>query len=405
MKRLCLVLPCLLFCACLAGQTSLPAPSVLEEERPQTPPNAYLRAAWIATVDNIDWPSKPGLPAKTQQKEFTDLLDTLQALGFNAVFVQIRPTADTFWPSELEPWSRYLTGTQGKDPGYDPLDFMIKETHGRGMQFHAWLNPYRVSQNGKAALAKEHPAVQNPSWTLRYGGRLYFNPALPQVQKHVANIVAEVVRNYDVDGIHFDDYFYPYPVKENKKNVPFPDQDAYRRYGRGKNLHDWRRANVNALIKRVHDEIKALKPAVRFGISPFGVWRNKSKDPTGSDTRAFSAYDDGLYADSRAWMQNGWIDYIIPQLYWHFGHKAAPFGTLLDWWCRETAKYPDTAFYVGLGAYQQEKTWKDPLELQKQIQALPSCPGVKGEVYFSAASIQKSPSIQKTLQTIKRAPL
>lgn len=369
----------------------LPPPSVFDGYR-AVPLPKDMRGAWIASVANIDWPSKPGLPADAQKKEFTDLLDTLKKLGFNTVFVHVRPTADTMWPSKLEPWSYYLTGQQGQapEPYYDPLAFMIRETHKRGLAFHAWFNPFRVLHEPNVRLAKNHPAYQHPEWIISYGGKKYYNPALPEVRAHVINVILETVRHYEIDGVHLDDYFYPYPVKKDGKNVPFPDNASYKKYGQGRSLADWRRDNVNQFVKALSFAVKAEKPDVAFGISPFGVWRNTSKDPTGSPTRAFSAYDDGLYADSRSWIENGWIDYVIPQLYWPFSHKAAPYGVLLNWWSQEIQRNPSVKLYIGLGTYKHGEEWKDLKELEKQLSALQKTPGVSGAVHFSAIRIQKN---------------
>ena len=384
--------------------TKTPAlsPSVLEDEAARykaLPLPKEMRGVWIASVENTDWPSKPGLSAQEQQKEFTDMLDAVKKLKFNTVFVQVRPTADVFWPSKLEPWSYYLTGKQGKNPGYDPLAFMVKEAHKRGLAIHAWFNPFRVQNNAKAALSPQHPANKHPDWIITYGGKKYYNPAIPAARKHAIAVITQAAQNYDLDGIHLDDYFYPYPVKSKGKNVPFPDSAQYKKYAKGKNLADWRRDNVNAFVRDLHQSIKAVKPEMPIGISPFGVWRNQSKDPTGSPTRAFSAYDDGLYADSRLWIEQGWIDYIVPQLYWHFGHRAAPYGVLLKWWSQEVKRNPNVKLYIGLAAYKHGTEWKDINELDKQIQALEKYPNVSGAVYFSAIRIKNNQkNIQKTLK-------
>lgn len=377
-------------------------PSVLDE--PDTrykamPLPQEMRGVWIASVENMDWPSKPGLPPAAQQKEFTDLLDLLKQLNFNTVIVQVRPAADTFWPSRQEPWSYYLTGRQGVSPHYDPLAFMIKEAHKRGLAFHAWFNPFRVQNVSKAALSENHPIKKHPDWLVSYGGRKYYNPAIAAARRHSINVIAEVAEKYDVDGIHLDDYFYPYPVKKNGKTVPWPDAELYKKYGNGQPLAAWRRSNVNTFVRDLHQRLKATKPELPLGISPFGVWRNQSKDPTGSPTRAFSAYDDGLYADSRLWIEQGWIDYVVPQLYWHFGHRVAPYGVLLKWWNKEMERNPQVKLYIGLGTYKHGDEWKDPAELDKQMAELKKYKNVAGAVHFSAIRIKNNQGqVQKTLK-------
>ena len=260
-------------------------------------PKYEFRAVWVATVSNIDWPSKPGLSTGEQQNEIIAILDSHQKLGMNAIILQVRPAADTFYQSGLEPWSRYLTGNPGQPPKpfYDPLAFWIKECHNRGMELHAWLNPYRVAQKSIELLAGNHIAFQHSEWILKYGDKLYFDPGLPETRDFVIKVVKDIVARYDVDAIHFDDYFYPYPLKED-----FPDTTSFAKYNRGfkiENKADWRRDNVDITIKTLNDTIKATKPWVKFGISPFGVWRNIADDPKGSNTKAGTTNYDHLYAE------------------------------------------------------------------------------------------------------------
>ncbi|WP_157853713.1 glycoside hydrolase family 10 protein [Thermoflavifilum aggregans] len=355
----------------------------------QVPPKWELRGAWIATVGNIDWPSKPGLPADRQKAEYVQLLDSLQHLGINAVFVQIRPAADAFYASSQEPWSYWLSGEQGKPPYplYDPLQFMIEEAHKRGMEFHAWLNPYRAVFNIRTSkVAANHITRRSPQWFLAYGDKLYFNPGLPAVWHYLTGIIADVVRRYDVDGIHFDDYFYPYRIPGKE----FPDQLTYATYGHGMTLDDWRRHNVDTVIEMIHDTIQAIKPWVKFGVSPFGVWRNQSRDPEGSQTYAGQTNYDDLYADVLKWLRKGWIDYVVPQLYWEFGFRAADYGVLLDWWARHTY---GRALYIGMALYRVggRGAWSDPDELPRQLLASRSYPQVQGQVYFSASVFYRNP--------------
>ena len=349
-------------------------------------PKYEFRAVWVATVNNIDWPSKPGLTTELQQQEAVNIINTCRNLNMNAVIFQVRPASDAFYPSDLEPWSRYLTGTPGKapDPFYDPLQFWIDECHRQGMEFHAWLNPFRVSQNIKEPLGGNHIAFQHPEWILKYGNLLYFDPGLPQTREFVGKVVKDIVSRYDVDAIHFDDYFYPYPLAE-----AYPDTVSFSMYNRGfskADKADWRRENVDIIIKMLNDTIKATKSWVKFGISPFGVWRNKTEDPTGSDTKAAATNYDHLYADVIKWQRNGWIDYLLPQIYWQVGHPQADFKMLSYWW--KDHAY-DRAMYIGHALYKIEAVsttpaWSKPGEMPNQIRMLRSIPNIEGSAFYSA---------------------
>lgn len=340
------------------------------------------RAMWIATVNNGDWPSRMGISAARQQAEYRHLLDVAQKLNFNTVYVQVRPAADAFYRSPYEPWSRYLTGRQGGDPGYDPLAFLVAEAHRRGLEFHAWFNPYRASaQADRAELAPNSQARLHPDWVHRYGGALWFDPGLPQVRDLVTKVVLDVVRRYDIDGVHLDDYFYPYPLP----GKAFPDAATFKTFGKGfTSVGDWRRHNVDTLIQTLHTQIHRAKPSVRFGVSPFGVWRDKPADPAGSATTALQSYDD-IYADSRTWVRDGWVDYIAPQLYWPIGFKAADYRTLVAWWARQVAG-TRVQLIIGEAAYQvgQAGPWKDPAELSRHVAIDARYPQVGGEAFFSA---------------------
>ncbi|WP_195571192.1 family 10 glycosylhydrolase [Paenibacillus sp. 1001270B_150601_E10] len=350
-----------------------------------------VRGAWISTVYNIDWPSDPkkGFDAEKQKQEYTALLDNLKEMGLNAVYVQIRPTADSFYPSKLFPWSQWLTGTQGKDPGYDPLAFMIEETHKRGMEFHAWFNPYRVSvQNDITKLSADHPARKNPDWVVKNGNLLLFDPGKPEARDYILKGIMEVVTNYDIDGIHFDDYFYPYGT------IPFEDEATYKEYNKVfSNKADWRRNNVNLFVQQVEKSVHAVKPEVQFGISPFGVWRNASVDPTGSNTKAGITSYDSLYADVRKWIQNGWIDYVMPQVYWHIGHSAADYKTVVDWWLKET-EGTGVELYIGHAAYKladpNEKDWATADTLIKELDYIKQYDQISGAIFFSAKDLVKN---------------
>jgi len=349
-------------------------------------PKYEFRAVWVATVSNIDWPSKPGLTADVQKKEAIAILDMHKQLGMNTIILQIRPSADAFYRSELEPWSRYLSGKQGTatQPFYDPLEFWIEECHKRGMELHAWLNPYRVAQNTEEELSVDHIAFEHPEWIISYGNKLYFDPGIPETREFIVKVVKDIVQRYDVDAIHMDDYFYPYPTSE-----PFPDTTSFRLYNRGfqwESIADWRRENVDIAIKMINDTIKVTKPWVKFGISPFGVWRNIADDSTGSNTRAGATNYDDLYANIIKWQEKGWVDYCLPQLYWYIGHPAADFETLAYWW--KDHSY-GRAMYIGQAAYRVDPNsetpeWREPNQLPKQIRMLRSIPEITGSAFYSS---------------------
>ena len=355
-------------------------------------PKYEFRAAWIATVVNIDWPSEKGLTVDEQKAEYITMLDSLQHLGMNAVIVQVRPAADAFYPSPYEPWSEWLTGAQGLAPSpfYDPLKFMINEAHKRGMEFHAWLNPYRAVFDIKnSSVASNHITRVHKDWFLMYGGKKYFNPGLPQVMQYVTNVVKDIITRYDVDAIHMDDYFYPYRIAGKE----FPDEAAYRKYRNGLDKEDWRRSNCDSIIKMIHDTILAVKPMVKFGISPFGVWRNKSKDEDGSDTKAGQTNYDDLYADILLWLKKGWIDYVAPQLYWEIGNKYCDYETLLDWWSRHSY---GKDVYIGHALYRTIErptpAWRNRDELPDEIKLLRDNKNVQGSIYFSASNFYSNPN-------------
>lgn len=349
-------------------------------------PKRELRAAWIATVENIDWPSKGPFDKDKQQAEFIAILDELQAAGMNAVIMQVKPTADAFYPSELSPWSKWLTGKQGQDPGYDPLAFMIEEAHKRNIEFHAWFNPYRASMEPDInSLIPEHPLRQHEDWLRIYGGRLIIDPGIPEAQQYIKDGIMEVVNKYDIDAVHFDDYFYPYPVA----GVAFPDSETYAKYGQGMTIDNWRRNNVDTLIHDVSVEIKKAKPYVKFGISPFGIWKNKSSDPNGSDTSGTESYS-AIYNDTRKWIQEEWIDYVTPQIYWYFNYGPAAYENLVDWWAKQV-EGKNVHLYVGHGTYRigsGDPNWMDPNQMPNQITFNRNFNNVKGSIFFSTASIR-----------------
>ncbi|MGW6303442.1 glycoside hydrolase family 10 protein [Streptomyces niveus] len=345
-----------------------------------------LRGMWLATVVNRDWPSKPGLPAAEQRAELLKFLDTAVDRKLNAVIFQVRPTADALWPSPYEPWAEYLTGVQGKDPGWDPLGTAVKEAHKRGLELHAWFNPYRVANHtDPSRLIPSHPARKHPEWILPYGGKLYYNPGIPEVRKFVQDAMLDAVRRYDIDAVHWDDYFYPYPVA----GQVFDDDAQYAKYGGGfPDKASWRRDNTDRLVRETGERIKQIKKHVAFGISPFGVWRNIATDPTGSDTRAgVQTYDD-LYADTRKWVKEGWIDYITPQVYWNIGFAAADYAKLVPWWS-EVVKGTDVDLYIGEALYKagdpaQPAPWQDVAEVSRHLAFAKKYREVRGHCYFSA---------------------
>lgn len=353
------------------------------ERRPE------FRGMWLATVANRDWPSKPGLTAAQQRAELLAYLDEAAAARLNAVIFQVRPTADALWPSPYEPWSQYLTGTQGRDPGWDPLDVAVREAHRRGLELHAWFNPYRVANHtDPSKLVATHPARQHPKWVLPYGGKLYYNPGLPEVRAFVQDAIMDAVRRYPVDGVHFDDYFYPYPVA----GQVFDDDAAFAAYGGGfPDRASWRRDNIDKLVQELGERVRRTRRTARFGVSPFAVWRNKATDPEGSDTRAgVQTYDD-LYADTRKWVREEWIDYVVPQVYWNIGFAAADYAQLVPWWADVTTG-TRVHLYIGEALYKagdpaQPPAWQDPAELSRHLTFDAGHPQVRGNVYFSAKEV------------------
>ena len=348
------------------------------------------RAVWIATVNNIDWPSKPGLNSEEQQKELLEYFDLFKDMNFNAVVLQIRPTADAFYLSKHEPWSIYLTGDQkvAPNPLYDPLSFAITEAHKRGMELHAWLNPYRVSQDtaNLVDISPDHIYKQRPDLFVNHGKKLYFDPAYPETREFLVDVIKDLVTEYDLDGIHFDDYFYP--------NNDFEDSLSFSLHSRGFAAQDkmaWRRDNVNIVIEMLRDTIKSLKPYIKFGISPYAVWRNLKEDPRGSDTKSYGYTNyDHLHADILTWMEKGWLDYVLPQLYFNVGYENADFNVLAKWWQDYNAGTP---IYGGLGTYRLDKNakieaWRSTDEIKQQAMILRNMPAYQGVCYFSAKNFK-----------------
>ncbi len=356
--------------------------------------NYEFRGVWIATVDNIDWPVKGMVNADSQKAEYIRQLDLHKKNGMNAVIVQVRPSADAFYPSPYEPWSQWLAGTQGKPPSpyYDPLQFMIKEAHKRGMEFHAWCNPYRADfKIDSSSIAPSHITRIHPEWFLTYGDKKYFDPANKEAQKFVVSVVGDIVNRYDIDAIHMDDYFYPYRIS----GLEFPDSISYLRSGTKLNKDDWRRSNVDSIIRMISLVIKKEKPWVQFGISPFSVWRNKAQDPDGSDSNSGQNNYDDLYADIVLWLKEKWIDYVAPQLYFEIGNSRVAFEKLLNWWSKHSY---GRHLYIGMGIYRASgnlppnSPWKNPNELPDQIKLLRQYPNVQGSIYFSSKTFNTNPN-------------
>ncbi|EDY45623.1 glycoside hydrolase family 10 protein [Streptomyces sp. SPB074] len=352
-----------------------------------------MRGVWVASITNRDWPSAPGLPAEVQKNELLGHLDTAVERRLDTVILQVRPSADALWPSPYEPWSAFLTGEQGKDPGYDPLGFAVREAHKRGLELHAWFNPYRVAvHDDPARLVPTHPARINPDWVVTYQGQLYYNPGLPEVRRYVEDAMLDAVARYDIDAVHWDDYFYPYPVA----GAPFDDDRAFALYGGGfPDRAAWRRHNTDQLVRETRARLRRLEPRVRFGISPFGVWRNASTDPRGSATTAgVQSYDD-LYADTLRWVREGWIDHIVPQLYWNIGFRAADYATLARWWAG-AVRGTGVDLYLGEALYKagdpaQPAAWQDPAELSRHLDLTARIPEVRGHAYFAAKEVAADP--------------
>lgn len=365
-----------------------------------------FRGLWVATVVNIDYPSKPTTDAETLKQEALKVLDYAQNTGFNAVFLQVRPTADALYPSKIFPWSKYLTGSQGTSPSgnFDPLAFWITEAHNRGIELHAWINPYRVTKKAAgepvhnfASLAANHPAKQHPEWVVKHSdGNLYFDPGIPEVRQLIIDGIMEIISNYEVDGIHFDDYFYP--------DKTFSDSATYKKYKQaGQSLDDWRRENVNTLVRNVAKAIKDSGKNIRFGISPFGIWANKSNNSLGSDTNGLESYY-SHYADTRKWVKEGMIDYIVPQLYWNIGYSVADYSKLVTWW-KNVVAGTKVDLYIGQAAYRAGNTspasaWYGTKEIEKQLALNDTIPEIKGSIFYNYSSLRDQPALTAVIKAI-----
>ncbi|HEV2327971.1 MAG TPA: family 10 glycosylhydrolase [Verrucomicrobiae bacterium] len=353
-------------------------------------PAREFRGVWIATVGNKDWPSAPGLSVAQQKAEMISLLDTAARLKLNTVVFQVRPASDAVYASSIEPWSEYLTGVQGRapQPYYDPLAFAIEEAHKRGMELHAWFNPFRARGSVLSPPASNFIGRTHPAWVRKYSDSLWLDPGEPAVRDYVVRVIMDVVRRYDVDGVQFDDYFYPYPVNsENGTQIPFPDDGTWRKFGRegGLSRENWRRQNINEFIESIYQNIKSAKPWVKFGVSPFGIWQPGYP----RQVRGFNAYAE-LYADSRLWLANGWVDYFSPQLYWPINAPAQGFQALLGWW--ESQNVKGRNLWPGMAAYVAGT--KFPVtEIARQIQATRAQRGASGEIFFEMRSFQENSAL------------
>jgi len=340
-------------------------------------PKREFRGAWLHLIGQSQWRSK----SPEQQREYIrDQFDKLQEAGINAIIFQVRPTADAVYISDIEPWSQWLTGSRGKAPSplWDPLEFAVEEAHKRGMELHAWLNPYRVTSSANDVLPADHISKKHPERFFRYDGKILFDPAYQENRDYICRIVDDILTRYDVDGIHIDDYFYPYPAAGKS----IPDDASYAKFGKGMNRGDWRRHNVDLLVEQLHKTIKDRKPWVRFGVSPFGIWRNKKSDPRGSDSNGLENYD-SLYADILLWAEKGWVDYLSPQLYWELDKKVAPSRSLAKWWSDNSS---GVDIYIGqdlrLTMNTPDTRAGRKNELATKIEISRTLPDVKGAIWF-----------------------
>ena len=379
---------------CILSALAVCTPSVSANERSAV----SFRGAWIATVANIDWPTPEAVGnTDLQQSEMIFLLDSLHSIGINAIIFQVRPTADALYRSEYEPVSHWLTGEQGswgEQTPYDPLQWTIEQAHKRGMEVHVWLNPYRVNlaKTDTSTLAPDHIMRRHPDWFWEYNKQWYFNPGLEQTREWICTIVQDIVQRYDIQAIHMDDYFYPYPAGKQQ----LPDTKTFEQYPRGfDNIHDWRRNNVNLAIQAISETIRECKDSVEFGISPFGVWRNNNVDSTGSATRAGITNYDDLYADIRLWIKEGWIDYVLPQLYWEIGKKVADYEILAHWWANEV-RGTRCKLYIGMAPYRLENAspktpWGVGNEIKRQMDLNRTIPEITGECFYSTRPLLRNP--------------
>jgi uncharacterized lipoprotein YddW (UPF0748 family) len=367
-------------------------PDTTTTTKPDTTPPAVvreMRGVWIATVANIDWPSRNNLSADQQRAELIDLFDRAASAGFNTVIFHVRPAGDAVYRSSIEPWGAMLTGTQGTDPGYDPLAFAIEQAHARGLELHAWINPFRAGNRADSLrLAPNHFWRARRDVSLVYDTQLWFDPAEQVVQDHAMRVVSDIVQRYDIDAIHADDYFYPYQVTDAQGRViDFPDSASYARSGTTMSRGDWRRANIDRFVERLYREVHAIKPTLKVGLSPFGIWRpGNPPGITGLDAYAT------IYADARKWLQQGWVDYMAPQLYWSIASTGQSYPALLDWWIAQSTATPKRHVWPGLAAYRVSDGTASAFsanEIANQIALTRTRPAGTGHMLYNATSTLK----------------
>jgi uncharacterized lipoprotein YddW (UPF0748 family) len=341
-----------------------------------------FRGAWVATVYNLDWPSRPGLPAATQKAELRTLLDRAAELKLNAILLQVRPASDALYASTKEPWSEFLSGKAGVSPGYDPLEFAVAEAHSRGLELHAWVNPFRAAINASANLPANHIATEHPEWVRRFGKQLWIDPGEPAARDYVISVITDIVRRYAVDGIHLDDYFYPYPIKPGQ--ATFPDDSSWDRYGAKSGLSraDWRRENINDFVRSMYRAVKAARSKLRVGISPFGIWRPGVPPTTKAELDAYGQ----LFADSRKWVAEGWVDYLAPQLYWSIRPAEQSFPVLLDWW---RAQSHGIAVWPGI-ATERIGSKRPAREIIEQIALTRGGTSSPGQIHWSMKALMRN---------------
>ncbi len=370
--------------------------------------SSEMRGVWISSVYNLDFPSEPTVSVSKMMSEIDDIIKECAKMGFNAVFLQVRPSSDALYASDYFPWSSYLTGEQGRAPDndFDPLEYWVEKCHENSMELHAWINPYRITKNGDAeyaSLSTDNPAVLHPEWIVKYtDGNYYYDPAIPEVRRLVTDGVRELLENYDIDGIHMDDYFYP--------GADFDDTARYELYNNGEfsDISDWRRNNVNILVESLHKTVHSVKSDAVFGISPIGIWDNISTNPLGSNTSGKAAYS-SQFADSVKWVKEGWVDYLAPQIYWEFGNKAADYETLANWW-NDIFENSRAKLYIGLADYRctdaaENSVWYNGAEIERQIKFNTNLKNVCGEIHFRYKMINENIALKQKLSQMYRHPV